>query len=212
MQSGIIRLDAKNTNISWSSQHPWLEPAGQLDGHKDFKLFYFAFGRWAQDHLLLSFWMVPIQRYFFPVWCCGNQKEDDTPAPTYWKEWHWWHRGELPHLMLKIACASECTCPHFPFLTACSITDSWSCGITGFTWIFAAIHVSMRTAWGDNHGCFVFQNLCVSDSFIPEEYHIVKNKGIRSLEFYEEWASLCSVCSLDVHRVIWYYHYYQSWS
>ncbi|XP_030582751.1 axonemal dynein light chain domain-containing protein 1 isoform X2 [Archocentrus centrarchus] len=30
------------------------------------------------------------------------------------------------------------------------------------------------------------ENLCVSDRFIPEEYHIVKNKGIRSLEFYED--------------------------
>ncbi|XP_042081450.1 axonemal dynein light chain domain-containing protein 1-like [Haplochromis burtoni] len=30
------------------------------------------------------------------------------------------------------------------------------------------------------------QNSCVSDSFIPEEFHIVKNKGLRSLEFYED--------------------------
>ncbi|XP_039456633.1 axonemal dynein light chain domain-containing protein 1 isoform X3 [Oreochromis aureus] len=30
------------------------------------------------------------------------------------------------------------------------------------------------------------QNLRISDSFIPEEFHIVKNKGIRSLEFYED--------------------------
>uniref|UniRef100_A0A3B4GC10 Axonemal dynein light chain domain containing 1 n=1 Tax=Pundamilia nyererei TaxID=303518 RepID=A0A3B4GC10_9CICH len=29
-------------------------------------------------------------------------------------------------------------------------------------------------------------NSCVSDSFIPEEFHIVKNKGLRSLEFYED--------------------------
>ncbi|XP_051803396.1 axonemal dynein light chain domain-containing protein 1 isoform X2 [Acanthochromis polyacanthus] len=30
------------------------------------------------------------------------------------------------------------------------------------------------------------QNLSISESLIPEEYHIVKNKGIRSLEFYED--------------------------
>ncbi|XP_026202232.1 axonemal dynein light chain domain-containing protein 1 isoform X2 [Anabas testudineus] len=30
------------------------------------------------------------------------------------------------------------------------------------------------------------QNLTVSESLIPEEYHIVKNKGLRSLEFYED--------------------------
>nr|XP_019954094.1 PREDICTED: axonemal dynein light chain domain-containing protein 1 isoform X2 [Paralichthys olivaceus] len=30
------------------------------------------------------------------------------------------------------------------------------------------------------------QNLRVSDSLIPEEYHIVKNKGLRGLEFYED--------------------------
>ncbi|XP_035031600.2 axonemal dynein light chain domain-containing protein 1 [Hippoglossus stenolepis] len=30
------------------------------------------------------------------------------------------------------------------------------------------------------------QNLSISDSLIPEEYHIVKNKGLRGLEFYED--------------------------
>ncbi|XP_008291256.1 axonemal dynein light chain domain-containing protein 1 [Stegastes partitus] len=30
------------------------------------------------------------------------------------------------------------------------------------------------------------QNLSISESLIPEEYHIVKNKGIQSLEFYED--------------------------
>ncbi|XP_042271697.1 axonemal dynein light chain domain-containing protein 1 isoform X2 [Thunnus maccoyii] len=30
------------------------------------------------------------------------------------------------------------------------------------------------------------QNLSVSESLIPEEYHIVKNKGLRSLEFFED--------------------------
>ncbi|XP_026179535.1 axonemal dynein light chain domain-containing protein 1 [Mastacembelus armatus] len=30
------------------------------------------------------------------------------------------------------------------------------------------------------------QNFCVSESLIPEEYHIVKNKGLQSLEFYED--------------------------
>ncbi|CAK6977588.1 axonemal dynein light chain domain-containing protein 1 isoform X2 [Scomber scombrus] len=30
------------------------------------------------------------------------------------------------------------------------------------------------------------QNLGVSESLIPEEYHIVKNKGLRSLEFFED--------------------------
>ncbi|XP_068445945.1 axonemal dynein light chain domain-containing protein 1 [Clinocottus analis] len=30
------------------------------------------------------------------------------------------------------------------------------------------------------------QNLCVSESLIPEEYHIVKNKGLRGLEFFED--------------------------
>ncbi|XP_032382037.1 axonemal dynein light chain domain-containing protein 1 isoform X2 [Etheostoma spectabile] len=30
------------------------------------------------------------------------------------------------------------------------------------------------------------QNLNVSESLIPEEYHIVKNKGLRSLEFFED--------------------------
>ncbi|XP_062251619.1 axonemal dynein light chain domain-containing protein 1 [Platichthys flesus] len=30
------------------------------------------------------------------------------------------------------------------------------------------------------------QNLSITDSLIPEEYHIVKNKGLRGLEFYED--------------------------
>ncbi|KAM9358391.1 axonemal dynein light chain domain-containing protein 1 [Symphorus nematophorus] len=30
------------------------------------------------------------------------------------------------------------------------------------------------------------QNFCVSESLIPEEYHIVKNKGLESLKFYED--------------------------
>uniref|UniRef100_A0A673CG03 Axonemal dynein light chain domain containing 1 n=1 Tax=Sphaeramia orbicularis TaxID=375764 RepID=A0A673CG03_9TELE len=30
------------------------------------------------------------------------------------------------------------------------------------------------------------ENLSVSDSLVPEEYHIVKNKGLQSLEFYED--------------------------
>ncbi|XP_059197709.1 axonemal dynein light chain domain-containing protein 1 isoform X2 [Centropristis striata] len=37
-----------------------------------------------------------------------------------------------------------------------------------------------RTGIGD------IQNLSVSESLIPEEYHIVKNKGLRSLEFFED--------------------------
>jgi len=42
---------------------------------------------------------------------------------------------------------------------------------------------------GNNHGrSSVFQNVNVSDRLIPEEYHMVKNKGLRSLEFFEEWV------------------------
>lgn len=32
----------------------------------------------------------------------------------------------------------------------------------------------------------MFQNWKVSESLIPEEYRVVKNKGLQSLEFYEE--------------------------
>uniref|UniRef100_A0A3B4ZI33 Axonemal dynein light chain domain containing 1 n=1 Tax=Stegastes partitus TaxID=144197 RepID=A0A3B4ZI33_9TELE len=42
------------------------------------------------------------------------------------------------------------------------------------------------TMRSDNRGHSVFQNLSISESLIPEEYHIVKNKGIQSLEFYED--------------------------
>ncbi len=38
----------------------------------------------------------------------------------------------------------------------------------------------------DNLDVSVSQNLSVSENLIPEEYHIVKNKGLQSLEFYEE--------------------------
>ncbi|XP_018550856.1 axonemal dynein light chain domain-containing protein 1 isoform X2 [Lates calcarifer] len=38
----------------------------------------------------------------------------------------------------------------------------------------------------DRSGVGDTQNLSISDSLIPEEYHIVKNKGLRSLEFYED--------------------------
>lgn len=34
----------------------------------------------------------------------------------------------------------------------------------------------------------VFQDLSGSESVIPEEYHIVQNKGLQSLELYEEWV------------------------
>ncbi|XP_070688333.1 axonemal dynein light chain domain-containing protein 1 [Pempheris klunzingeri] len=40
--------------------------------------------------------------------------------------------------------------------------------------------VTDRSSIGDT------QNLSVSESLIPDEYHIVKNKGLRSLEFYED--------------------------
>lgn len=32
----------------------------------------------------------------------------------------------------------------------------------------------------------MIQNSSVSESLIPEEYRMVKNKGLQSLEFYEE--------------------------
>ncbi|XP_034036003.1 axonemal dynein light chain domain-containing protein 1 isoform X2 [Thalassophryne amazonica] len=38
----------------------------------------------------------------------------------------------------------------------------------------------------DRSGKTIAQDLSVSKSLIPEEYHIVKNKGIRALEFYED--------------------------
>ncbi|XP_029988562.1 axonemal dynein light chain domain-containing protein 1 [Sphaeramia orbicularis] len=38
----------------------------------------------------------------------------------------------------------------------------------------------------NNRSSSVLQNLSVSDSLVPEEYHIVKNKGLQSLEFYED--------------------------
>ncbi|XP_070765582.1 axonemal dynein light chain domain-containing protein 1 [Enoplosus armatus] len=38
----------------------------------------------------------------------------------------------------------------------------------------------------DRSGIGDTQNLSVSENLIPEEYHIVKNKGLRSLEFYED--------------------------
>uniref|UniRef100_A0A3B4WDQ0 Axonemal dynein light chain domain containing 1 n=1 Tax=Seriola lalandi dorsalis TaxID=1841481 RepID=A0A3B4WDQ0_SERLL len=38
----------------------------------------------------------------------------------------------------------------------------------------------------DRSGIGDTQNFSVSESLIPEEYHIVKNKGLRSLEFYED--------------------------
>ncbi|GAA6235312.1 axonemal dynein light chain domain-containing protein 1 isoform X1 [Lates japonicus] len=38
----------------------------------------------------------------------------------------------------------------------------------------------------DRSGVGDTENLSISDSLIPEEYHIVKNKGLRSLEFYED--------------------------
>ncbi|KAM8745860.1 axonemal dynein light chain domain-containing protein 1 isoform 1-T1 [Acanthopagrus schlegelii] len=38
----------------------------------------------------------------------------------------------------------------------------------------------------DRSGIGDTQNECVSESLIPEEYRIVKNKGLRSLEFYED--------------------------
>ncbi|KAM9761820.1 axonemal dynein light chain domain-containing protein 1 [Menidia menidia] len=38
----------------------------------------------------------------------------------------------------------------------------------------------------DKNGVGDTQDLSISDSVIPEEYHIVKNKGIQSLEFYED--------------------------
>ncbi|XP_040040823.2 axonemal dynein light chain domain-containing protein 1 isoform X2 [Gasterosteus aculeatus] len=38
----------------------------------------------------------------------------------------------------------------------------------------------------DRSGVGHTQNLSVSESLIPEEYHIVKNKGLRTLEFYED--------------------------
>ncbi|KAM7011951.1 axonemal dynein light chain domain-containing protein 1 [Tautogolabrus adspersus] len=38
----------------------------------------------------------------------------------------------------------------------------------------------------DKSGTGDTQNVCISESVIPEEYHIVKNKGLRSLELYED--------------------------
>ncbi|XP_076583081.1 axonemal dynein light chain domain-containing protein 1 [Chaetodon auriga] len=38
----------------------------------------------------------------------------------------------------------------------------------------------------DKHGIGNTRDLSVSESLIPEEYHIVKNKGLQSLEFYED--------------------------
>ncbi|KAL6108193.1 axdnd1 [Pungitius sinensis] len=38
----------------------------------------------------------------------------------------------------------------------------------------------------DRSGIEHTENLSVSESLIPEEYHIVKNKGLRTLEFYED--------------------------
>lgn len=74
-----------------------------------------------------------------------------------------------------------------------------------FKWIFhiwhnchSFINVHKYTVWGDNHGHSVFQSLSVSESLIPEEYHIVKNKGLQSLEFYEEWVS-STLFMLPVH-------------
>lgn len=56
------------------------------------------------------------------------------------------------------------------------------------------------TVWGDNQGFSVFQDVTVSESLVPEEYHIVKNKGLESLEFYEEW-----VCPIMVIHLIYAY-------
>uniref|UniRef100_A0A3Q3GTL8 Axonemal dynein light chain domain containing 1 n=1 Tax=Labrus bergylta TaxID=56723 RepID=A0A3Q3GTL8_9LABR len=38
----------------------------------------------------------------------------------------------------------------------------------------------------DKSGIGDTQNVCITESLIPEEYHIVKNKGLRSLELYED--------------------------
>lgn len=39
---------------------------------------------------------------------------------------------------------------------------------------------------GRNNTLSVFQISNISESLIPEEYRVVKNKGLQSLEFYEE--------------------------
>ena len=35
---------------------------------------------------------------------------------------------------------------------------------------------------------FLFQPLQLPDTLIPEEYHIVKNKGVMGIEFHEEYV------------------------
>lgn len=63
------------------------------------------------------------------------------------------------------------------------------------------IYVKKFEVWYCNQRPSAFQNLSVSESLIPEEYHIVKNKGLRTLEFYEEW-----VCSLrcSIRLFLWF--------
>lgn len=44
------------------------------------------------------------------------------------------------------------------------------------------------------------QALHLPDTLIPDEYHIVKNRGVMGIEYHEEWVSVLLVSSLGTTR------------
>lgn len=50
MRSGIIRLHARSTNTFWNSQHPWVEPAGQLQDENIF----LQLGSFSKDYVKMT--------------------------------------------------------------------------------------------------------------------------------------------------------------
>ena len=50
--------------------------------------------------------------------------------------------------------------------------------------------------------CFLLQTIQLPDTLIPKEYHIVKNKGVLGLDYFEEWVTLITFQLLSTNSIL----------
>ena len=49
---------------------------------------------------------------------------------------------------------------------------------------------------------FLFQTIQLPDTLIPKEYHIVKNKGVLGLDYFEEYVTLITFQFLSTNIIL----------
>lgn len=181
MQFGIIQSDVRNTSSFWKVRLWQKVQAGkrvEMCVAVMPSLRRALSAQYRSNRSGFSFFHFALQRYFVFVRCNDCTEENNTAATADWEEEGWRQAGELSALSVQRSVIETAVLENRHIA-------SWAVKLWCLTTNSCNREFWLLWWWA------VFQGTSVSEGdLMPEEFYIVRNKGLQSLELYEEWVCL----------------------